>query len=276
MEQQFLRIIDNEILIPGLVKSYTMIQISDTHLLVMDENSTPEHVQKLKEQEQAWQEVKKGFADLFGEPCGKVHEISTIQCFEKVMEYVKEQKPDLLVFSGDVLNYEHEEGYEYFRAYMEDYDGAWLFVPGNHDNEMVPKKLGIPGVQVRQLDGVRVIGLDDSKMTIATTDLEELKELLSHKEPSILVMHTPVETEYGKEAMGRVPEHFVIHKDKTDANGKVFIELCEQEEAPIAAVLCGHIHGYHKSQLIPGREQICCSSGMVGFVHRITVRGASE
>jgi hypothetical protein len=86
-------------------------------------------------------------------------------------------------------------------------------------------------------------------------------------------MHTPVETDYNREAMSSVSKHFVIHKDKTDANGKAFVELCEQEEAPIAAVLCGHIHGYHKSQLIPGREQICCSSGMVGFVHRITLRG---
>ena len=276
MRNQFHRIIDNEINISGLKKSYTIIQISDTHLLVTDANSTPEHVQKVKEQEQAWQEVKKGFADLFGEPCGKVHEISTIQCFEKVMEFVKEQKPDLLVFSGDVLNYEHEEGYGYFQEYMNGYDGAWLFVPGNHDNDMVPKKLGIQGIWVRQLDGVRVIGIDDSRMTVSARDLEELKELLSDKEPSILVMHTPVETDYGKEAMRRVPEHFVIHKDKTDANGKAFIELCEQEDAPIAAVLCGHIHGYHKSQLIPGREQICCSSGMVGFVHRITVRGTNS
>ena len=273
MDQQFLRIIDNEILIPGFEKSYTMIQISDTHLLVSDENSTPEHVQKVKEQEQAWQEVKKGFADLFGEPCGKEHEISTIQCFEKVMEYVKEQKPDLLVFSGDVLNYEHEEGYEYFQEYMKGYEGAWLFVPGNHDNDMVPKKLDIQGVQVHQLDGVRVIGIDNSRMTISTTDLKELKALLSDKEPSILVMHTPVETDYNKEAMSSVTEHFVIHKDKTDANGKEFIGLCEDKETPIVGVLCGHIHGYHKSQLTQDRQQICCSSGMIGFVHRITVRG---
>lgn len=276
MEQKFLRIIDNEIIISGLKKSYTLIQISDTHLMATDENSTYEHVEKVKEHEQAWQEVKRGFADLFGEPCNKAHEIPTIQCFEQVMDFVKEQKPDLLLLSGDVLNYEHEEGYRYFREYMNGYQGEWMFVPGNHDNDMVPQRLGIQGIQVRKLEGVRVIGLDDSKKSISGTQLEQLKELLSEKEPSILVMHVPVENDYNKEDMSSVTADFIMHKDETDANGKAFIELCEQEDVPIAAVLCGHIHGYHKSQLIPGRDQICCSSGMVGFVHRIVVRGDKE
>lgn len=273
MEQKFLRIIDNEIIIQGLRKSYTLIQISDTHLMATDENSTYEHVEKIKEYEQTWQEVKRGFAGLFGEPCNKAHEISTVQCFEQVMDFVKEQKPDLLLLSGDVLNHEHEEGYHYFQEYMKGYQGEWLFVPGNHDNETMPQKLGIQGLQVRKLDGVRVIGIDDSKKTLSGTQLEQLKELLSEKEPSILVMHVPVETAYNKEDMSSVTADFIMHKDETDANGCEFIGLCEDELAPIAAVLCGHIHGYHKSQLIPGREQICCSSGMVGFVHRITVRG---
>ena len=76
-----------------------------------------------------------------------------------------------------------------------------------------------------------------------------------------------------KEDMKDIGKGFVIRKDQTDANGREFIRLCEDESLPIVAVLCGHIHGYQKSQLIPGRSQICCSSGMVGFVHRIVVRG---
>ena len=273
MKHQFLRIVDNEIIIPGIEKSYTLIQISDTHLMATDENSTNEHVEKVKEQEQAWQEVKKGFAALFGEPCNETHEVSTIRCFEQVLDFAKEQKPDLLLLSGDVLNYEHEEGYRYFREYMDGYQGEWMFVPGNHDNETMPQRLGINGIQVRKLGGVRIIGLDDSKMTFSEEQMEQLKKLLSDGDPSILVMHVPVETNYNKEDMSDIKGNFVIRKDRTDTNGREFITLCEDELAPIAAVLCGHIHGYHKSQLIPGREQICCSSGMVGFVHRITVRG---
>lgn len=273
MEHQFLRIIDNEILIPGFEKSYTMIQISDPHLIVVDENSTLEHVQKAKEQEAAWQEVKKGFAELFGEPCSKEHEISTVRCFEQVMDFVKEQKPDLLLLSGDVLNYEHEEGFQYFTEYMKGYAGEWLFVPGNHDNDRMLQKLGIDGIQVRELDGVRVIGLDDSKMTLSDTQLEQLKDQLADGKPSILVMHVPVETDHNTEAFAILGNNFMIHRDRTDVSGREFIGLCENPSAPIVAVLCGHIHGYLKSQLIPGRDQICCSSGMVGFVHRITVRG---
>lgn len=273
MKNQFLRIVDNEIIVPGLKKSYTMIQISDTHLIVTDENSTLEQKQKAMEQEAAWLEVKKDFAELFGEPYNESHEISTIQCFEKVMDFVKEQKPDLLIFSGDVLNFEHEEGFRYFEQYMKGYLGEWLFVPGNHDNDRMLQRLGIDGIQGRELEGVRVIGLDDSKMTLSETQLEQLKERLSDGKPSILVMHVPVETDHNIKDMKILGNNFVIRKDRTDDNGREFIELCENPSVSIAAVLCGHIHGYQKSQLIPGREQICCSSGMVGFVHRITVRG---
>jgi hypothetical protein len=115
--------------------------------------------------------------------------------------------------------------------------------------------------------------LDDSKMTLSETQLEQLKERLSDGKPSILVMHVPVETDHNIKDMKILGNNFVIRKGRTDDNGREFIELCENPSVSIAAALCGHIHGYQKSQLIQGREQICCSSGMVGFVHRITVRG---
>ena len=273
MEPKFLRIIDKDIIIPGLEKSYTIIQISDPHLIVVDENSTSEHIQKAKEYETAWQEVKKGFAELFGEPCGKVHEISTVSCFEKVMDFVKEEKPDLLILSGDVLNHEHEEGIRYFTEYMKEYAGEWLFVPGNHDNDIMLQKLEIEGIQIHEMDGVRVIGLDDSRMTLSSMQLEQLKDKLSDQNPSILVMHVPLETELNTEDFKMLGNNFTLHRDRTDDSGREFIALCENPSVPIKAVLCGHIHGYVKSYLIQGREQICCSSGMVGFVHRITVRG---
>ena len=37
--------------------------------------------------------------------------------------------------------------------------------------------------------------------------------------------------------------------------------------------LCGHIHGYSDTEISPGKRQITASQGMIGFVHRLTVRG---
>lgn len=44
----FLNIVDNEIVIPGLQKTYTFIQISDTHIMTVDEDSTEDEIQKMK------------------------------------------------------------------------------------------------------------------------------------------------------------------------------------------------------------------------------------
>ena len=272
MNNQFLNIVNNEIKIPGLKQNYTILQISDTHIMAANESSTPEHMKSIQEQEITWLRIKKDFANHFKEPWNEEHNISTIECFEKVMEYAKKQAPDLLILSGDILNFEHKEGYEYFVEYMKSYPYSWLFVPGNHDNEYMPRQLSIEEMQIYNFEEFRVVGLDNSKMTVTQETLEQLEGLLSDGKPTILVMHVPVETNFNKDAMGVFEPYFVINIDRADENGRRLIEICENKELPIVAVLCGHVHGYHKSELIDGREQICCSSGLVGFVHQIVVK----
>lgn len=189
------------------------------------------------------------------------------------MEYAREQAPDLLLLTGDVLNYEHEAGRRYVKEYIKDYHGNWMFVPGNHDNEEMPKYLTMDEVQVRELEGVRVIGLDSSKRTLSDENLKKLEQSLADEKPSILVMHVPVGTDYNEETMSIYNEYFVINKKTTDENGQRLTALCEDTKTPIVAVLCGHVHGYQKSELIPGRVQICCSSGLIGFMNRIVIHG---
>ncbi len=41
----------------------------------------------------------------------------------------------------------------------------------------------------------------------------------------------------------------------------------------VKLVLCGHIHGYSDEEFAPGKRQITASQGMIGFIHRLTVRG---
>ena len=50
------------------------------------------------------------------------------------------------------------------------------------------------------------------------------------------------------------------------------IKLCEKNDT-VKAVLCGHVHGYHATELVPGKPQIIGSQGMAGAVHLFTVAG---
>lgn len=60
--------------------------------------------------------------------------------------------------------------------------------------------------------------------------------------------------------------------DTEDVNGARYVALLSASPA-VYAILCGHVHGYVKTEFAEGKPQICASQGMIGFVDRLTVRG---
>ena len=103
-------------------------------------------------------------------------------------------------------------------------------------------------------------------------DLDALKALCDEGTPLIILCHVPISTPCCKEELHRVMDYFYIDEETADENGKEFVELCEKNDT-VKAVLCGHVHGYHATELVPGKPQIIGSQGMAGAVHLFTVAG---
>ena len=268
----------NRITIPGVRGEHLFLHITDTHINAADAESSDEERAESEKQETMWASFKEKFARgqlpfSVGndEPYGDPQRITTLEAFEKQIALAEELKPEALLLSGDNLERMHGAGERYLKRKLAAYSGKFLCVPGNHE---APACDGCwaPGVRTLDFDGFRIAAVDNSQKTVSRADLDTLHALCGEGTPLIILCHVPICTPCCKEELHRVMDYFYIDGDTADENGKEFVELCEKNDT-VKAVLCGHVHGYHATELVPGKPQIIGSQGMAGAVHLFTVAG---
>ena len=267
-----------QLALPGVRGEHLLMHISDTHLSVIDDQSTDEERADAEKQEALWADYKEKFArgrlpfaQGNDEPYGDAQRISTVAAFEKQLALARELKPEALLLSGDNLDHAHPAGERYLKARLGEYPGRFLCVPGNHEAPACDGVYG-PGVRTLELDGFRIAAVDDSQKTVSRADLDALRGLCEEGIPMIVLCHIPLSTPLCREELHRLIDYFYIDSETADENGREFIELCRSSDT-IRAVLCGHVHGYHSVELAPGKPQIIGSQGMAGAVHLVTVTG---
>ncbi len=268
----------NKLVIPGVRGEHLIMHISDTHLSVIDAESTAEEKAEAEKQEALWADFKEKFArgklpfsQGNDEPYGDPQRISTVEAFEKQLALARELKPEVLLLSGDNLDHAHPAGEKYLSEKLAGYEGKYLCVPGNHEPP-VCRGAWEPGIRTLELEGFRIVAVDDSQRTVSSDDLKALQALCSEGKPIIILCHVPLSTAPCREEMHRIMDYFYIDGETADENGKAFVSLCEESDA-IRAVLCGHVHGYHVMEYAPGKLQVIGSQGMAGAVHLLTVTG---
>ena len=278
MDDSFFWFRKHTLALPGVKGEHLLMHISDTHISAIDEESTPEEKAECEKQEALWADFKEKFArgklpfsQGNDEPYGEPQKISTVAAFEKQMALAEELKPEVLLLSGDNLDHMHPAGQRYLRKKLAQYSGKYLCVPGNHESASC-EGVWEPGVRTLEMEGFRIVAVDNSQKTVSSADLEALKALCAQGKPIILLCHIPLSTASCREEMHRIMDYFYIDGDTADENGREFVSLCETSEA-IRAVLCGHVHGYHEMEYAPGKLQVIGSQGMAGAVHLLTVTG---
>ena len=276
MDDSFFWFKRNRLPIPGVQGEHLFMHITDTHVNVCDELGTEEEREKAQKQDEMWYTFKGKFAGANGEPYEDPQRISTKEAFEKQLALAEELKPEALLLSGDNLEYTHPAGVRYLERTLGAYSGRMMIVPGNHEDS-VCGSLWSPGVRVQDFQGFRIAAVDNSQKTVSPADLDTLRALCAEKVPLIILCHVPLCTPYCKEQctekLFHMDDYFYLHSDTEDEGGRAFTALCMEEDA-IKAVLCGHVHGYHQMELVPGKPQIVGSQGMAGAVHLLTVCGA--
>ncbi len=267
----FYRIHDSEIIIDGLQREYVFMHISDLHMNVCDELSDENEKEEGKQSEKTWLELREYFANSFGEPYGEAHMISSEKAVDKMIALAEEMKPEALLLSGDMLNFTNGGSVRSLRKKLASYGGRFMFVPGNHDSGNSTLLAG-DGVQVINCGEFMVVGIDNSARSLSDVQLAELKALCALGKPIIMLQHIPIMTDINREYLTGFGEYFSVDINGEDANGAELAKI-EAEAPTIKAILCGHIHGHRELGISEGKRQISASSGLVGFVHRVTVRG---
>ncbi len=267
----YLQIRDSILILPGLREQRVFLHVSDTHLCVRDDQSTEEEARQAEEWESRWMIGKENFAKSFGEPFGDAQRISTVEGFDRLLAYARQEEPDALILTGDNLECMHPAGERFLASRMKDFPLPFLCVPGNHESEALP---GVwePGVRVLDYGDFRIVGADDRLGTVRGEDLDRLEKLAEEGIPMIVCCHIPAAAQSNRDFMRRFGVYFSIDRETEDENGRRFVRFLETSPA-VKMTLCGHIHGWSDTELVPGKRQITASQGMIGFVHRLTVRG---
>ena len=265
---------ENRIVIPGVKGEHVFMHVTDSHIDVVDELSTPEEREKYDFQHEFWGKYRKFFADLNKEPYGEPQMIPMLDAFEKMLALAEEMKPEALLLTGDILDNMHPAGLRYLPKRMAEYPGVFLATPGNHEDPPIPGVMET-GVHTLDYDGFRIVAVDDSRLTVSDEDLASLKALCDEGIPIIIICHAPFVTPNCENDIDRENpyfQYFYITENSEEENARAFIDLCVSNDM-IKAVICGHVHGYNKVEYAPGKPLIMGSHGLGGAVHIITVAG---
>lgn len=264
----------------GLDREVTILHISDLHLIVSDENSTEEWKAFAQKQRDAWKGVRLSFAKLYGDSTDEPHLIQPEEGLPKFIALANEIKPDLLLLTGDMLNDFSKETIDYLGDALAKLRIPYMWVRGNHeignDDAYAPYTQGNIPVQMARLGNLHVLGLDDAKRKVTSVQLDALRSAVNDVTAAggipVLAMHIPVRTALNADAVSHFDPYFLLGGEGTDDDSHAFLDYLEDKECPINTVLCGHVHGHHHSVFAEGKQQICCSSSMVGccIVHRFT------
>ena len=267
----YFQVTERIIPIAGLKEEVQIFHMSDLHLIVTDENSTEEWKAFAQKQRDAWQGVRLSFAKLYGDAYDEPHLIQPEEALAKYIALVNEKKPHGLLMTGDMLNDFSTETIDFLGKALQDVEIPRMWVRGNHEvgnDEAYLPYTGEGSVQILRFGNLSLLGIDNSRKKFSRELSETVKSAALQESAQgnvpVLAMHIPVKTPYNTAETAIFNPYFLLGGDDVDAESAEFLAYLQEESCPIAAILCGHVHGHHISEYAPGKKQICCSSAMVG------------
>lgn len=270
--------------INGLSKEYRIIFIADTHLSLCDERDSLLLDKSARRRNQMYAE-----AGFYPE-----------EALDSLFLYVKEQKPDLLILGGDILDSAMYASIDYLKAGLEKMNIPYIYSLGNHDfeygyeyfsdiayNMYLPRLTQLStsanGFQIIETDDFNILAVNDDCSQIPPAALEALRDLKKRHKPIITITHVPIQPLEDDTLLELTKQIWGISES---GNSKVLMgfdsvtpnettvafinEVCA-DDSPVVLNLSGHIHFYHKDILGPNTTQIVTGAGYKGSLIEITL-----
>lgn len=265
-------IVEETIIIEGIEEEYTLLFLTDTHVVVSDPEAS---------EQQAENETQR--AKMFVNAEG----ISSAEQFPSWVQYANELQVDAVLLGGDILDTPSDANLQWLKTQLSQLDMPYLYVNGNHDWTypweymtevgretylplLEPFMQGDTDIQSLSLEEVMVVGIDDSTNQVSPGVLPEYEQLLSQGKPTIVMCHVPFMTQT---ALSRAREEWsspvVIgggnfggiypNEDSTQ-----FLNLTTGEDSPVVLMLSGHVH-FYDSGVIEGEKGLQQLIGGAGF-----------
>ena len=277
--------------IPGAGCDETILWLSDLHIVGMSEGSSPEKQEEVSQRigyssgtsgvpaSAQWQGVR----DTKGKTVSWV-------------DTLNEEPASLVIFGGDMLDYDYPEGIELLREGFAGLNKPYIYARADHD--MLPTYMadGDQEAARQRQDGLCknedvmsyafddfcVVVWNNSTSNLSESGLERIKQLAAEDKPLILVTHVPVQPlddESLDEASRATYGDRVLlwgYRDTyywPDENTRQLLDMIygfNGEVSPFKEILSGHMHFSWSGMVAPGVHQTVFAAGFdgcMGVIH---------
>ena len=258
---QELHFIEKEIVIPGLKDTYRILQITDAHVVLMDDRANDYVIDE-------GAHTGKRLVD-FGAMRYRHFTINgktTAQHFSELCDRLQSAPDcaDMIVFTGDILDFYTDAVFEFVCDQLKKLPIPFMFTPGNHDmifTSMTEEEIrtqfsslcgGNTELQSHKLGELTLIGIDNTRDYYSDKALADLDAALVGQEHVLLFQHIPLSTKkYHEFAMARANRDLGLGDQGVCVGDswKTIFDRITAPDSPIRAVICGDCHADHVSYL---------------------------
>lgn len=276
-KRPMLNIDREEIIIPGLSRTYRFLHISDAHITLYDETETPARA------EYAAPRVKMFAADGIGAE----------KRFDAFCEYIKEHQKELdgVLFTGDIIDFPSKPNIEFMRQRLKEIPVPYVFCLGNHDwsyfdddhtphAKVVNRPLfaewtnGNTFIHKKRIGELTFIAVDNTDGVYEPGVPEALGEMLENEKNVLLLQHDPLYADTlhedtktywhggdGSVAQAKLEPNIIVRK------------MITAENSPVRALITGHKHFHHKDMLENGLPQFIVANANNGGATIYEIKG---
>lgn len=259
-----------EIVIPGLEKEYTLLHLSDNHVIMVDYNDTLERIRY---------EERRISADFYEDS------VMINDRMEASWQYIADNKDTLdgVMLTGDVIDCPFEPAINYLVEKLQALPVPYMYTLGNHDWQhfdehdseanrarlprFAPITGGDPDIHVKHIGELTLVGLNNTTDSYPVGVADRLEEILKTEKNVLILQHgpfySPTLVQHHKQWwVGSAPK-FGADGDERNDNVRV-LDMITAEDSPVKAVIAGHIHFFHKDLLRDKVPQFTAQHGAHG------------
>lgn len=278
-----MNVMEETIVIEGLREEYELLFLTDTHVVVRDEQAG-------------------GDAALYdNERYPIFHNAEGVDSqtqFEEYIRYANEQGVDGVLFGGDIIDSPSDADLTWLAGQLQQLRAPYLYVPGNHDwtypweymteegrRDLLPllEPMMQGNTEIHTLDfgEFLAVGVNDSTNQVSGEALSEFEKLYADRKPLLVLAHVPFMTQ---SVLGRAREIWsspvVLGAGNyggiyPNEDSERFVALLTAADSPVELVLAGHVHFYDRD-VIEGDKNVLQLTGAAGYegnVMLLHVRG---
>ena len=275
---------EEKIDIEGLKKPFTIFFVADAHLCLCDERD-----------ENCLDYCESRYVDFMRDSVGSEENFSV------VMDYVRKQNPDLVIFGGDIVDEATLASIEYFENETKKLNCPSYLLMGNHDLLINGEYLsGEEEKEIRQrfdfirsddngyniikYDEFNILLLDDYNNQVCDETDEAIEELKADNKPVIIAQHVPFVPTYGEsDLLVRTNDMWgsayldysrVLmgeHANLANEHTQKLIDFVSDNNGLTDLILAGHIHFYHRDYMSEKTVQTVSAPAFERGVIKITL-----